>query len=73
VIAELNCCRLRACRRLSWKSPARLYSITQFEKSDIIIIIENENHYREEAAKLIELIKKNTIWQVSEAKHERTT
>ena len=37
------------------------------------MIIENENHYREEAAKLIELIKKNTIWQVSEAKHERTT
>jgi hypothetical protein len=36
----------------------QLYSFTQFEKSDIIIIIENEKHYREEAAKLIELIKK---------------
>jgi len=36
----------------------QLYSFTQFEKSDIIIIIENEKHYRDEAAKLIGLIKK---------------
>ena len=36
----------------------QLYSFTQFEKSDIIIIIDNEKHYREEATKLIELIKK---------------
>ena len=36
----------------------QLYSFTQFEKSDIIIIIDDEKHYREEATKLIELIKK---------------
>jgi hypothetical protein len=37
---------------------AQLYSFKQFEKSDIIIIMENEKHYREEATKLIALIKK---------------
>jgi len=36
----------------------QLYSFTQFEKSDIIIIIDNEKHYREVATNLIELIKK---------------
>ena len=36
----------------------QLYSFTQFEKSDIIVIMDNEKHYREEAMKLIELIKK---------------
>jgi hypothetical protein len=35
----------------------QLYSFTQFEKSDIIIILDNEKHYREEATKLIALIK----------------
>jgi hypothetical protein len=36
----------------------QLYSFIQFEKGDIKIIIANEKQYREEAAKLIELIKK---------------
>jgi hypothetical protein len=35
----------------------QLYSFTQFEKSDIIIILDNEKHNREEATKLIALIK----------------
>jgi len=36
----------------------QLYSFTQFEKSDIMVILSNENTYREEAAKLLALIKK---------------
>jgi hypothetical protein len=36
----------------------QLYSFTQFEKSDIIVTMADEKHYREEATKLIALIKK---------------
>ena len=72
MITELNCCRFRGLPAALFEKPGKTYSFTQFEKSDIIIIIENENHYCEEAAKLIELIKKEYNL-VSEAKHERTT
>jgi hypothetical protein len=36
----------------------QLYSFIQFEKSAIEVILDNEKHYREQAVKLIELIKK---------------
>jgi hypothetical protein len=36
----------------------QLYSFTQFEKSTLEIIVDNEKHYRQDAVKLIDLIKK---------------